>query len=256
MDIYAEIVRLRGSGRPFVAATIVRIAGSSPRDAGAKMLVFPDGSISGTIGGGTFEKLVIDDCLKIFETGQKTLLKKYRFTPDGPDSTGMVCGGEAEVYMELHGKPDQLFIFGGGHIGQALSKLAADLDFAITIVDDRKKILEQYRSSIKTILTNGKYENDFPTLDKNSYVVIVTKSHVNDKAILQQALRYDCAYIGMIGSKNKVAKIKSELVEQGMDKGKLDSVNAPIGLDIGAEGPEEIAISIAAELIAVRRKEN
>jgi len=254
MDIYSEITGLRESGKAFVLATIVRTAGSSPRDTGAKMLVFTDGSISGTIGGGTFEKLVIDDCLKLFESGQTTLLKKYRFTPSGPDSTGMVCGGEAEVFMELHGKQEHLYIFGGGHIGLALSRIAIGLGFAITIIDDRKEVLNQFQSTMTTILTDSEYKSDFPALDKRSYAVIVTKSHASDKAILEQTLKYDCAYVGMIGSKNKIAKIKSELIEQGVDKAKLESVRAPIGLNIGAEGPEEIAVSIAAELIAVRRK--
>ena len=253
-DIFREILDLRSSGQPFVLATIVKTAGSSPREAGAKMLVFPDGSISGTIGGGNFEKMVIYDCIGLFESGKLNLFKKYRFSQTGPDSTGMCCGGEAEVFMELFGKPDRLIIFGGGHIGMALSKIAGDLGFQITIVDDRQATLDQYPPSIETILTDDDYIQNFPALDSRCYAVIVTRSHKCDKTVLEQTLKYDCAYIGMIGSKTKVAKTKSALQDQGFDKSKLDAVHAPIGLDIGAEGPHEIAVSIAAELIAKRRK--
>lgn len=252
--VFGEISQLQSSGKPFILATMVKTAGSSPREAGAKMLVFPDGSISGTIGGGNFEKMVIDDCLGLFESGNSNLLKKYRFSQTGPDSTGMCCGGEAEVFMELSGKPDRLIIFGGGHIGMALSRIAGDLDFQITIVDDRQETLDQYRSSIKTILTDVDYKQNFPILDNGCYAVIVTRSHKCDKSVLEQALAFDCAYIGMIGSKTKVARTKGALRDQGFDEGKLSAIHAPIGLDIGAEGPHEIAVSIAAELIAVRRK--
>ena len=254
MDIFKEIYDLKIAGKPFVLATIVRTVGSSPRDVGARMLVFPDGSISSTIGGGNFEKMVIDDCLGLFQSGLPYLLKKYRFSEDGPDSTGMSCGGEAEVFMEVHGKPDRLIIFGGGHIGQSLSRVAEDMDFRITVIDDRSDILAQYPKSIETVLTDVDYNDNFPVLDDRCYVVIVTKGHRNDKSALERALKHRCAYIGMIGSMTKVAKIKAALRELGFDEDRLNSIHAPIGIDIGAEGPQEIAVSIMAELIAVRRK--
>ncbi|MEE9554246.1 MAG: xanthine dehydrogenase accessory protein XdhC [candidate division Zixibacteria bacterium] len=254
IDILLELSDLQSSGKPLVLAAIVKTAGSSPREAGAKMLVFPDGSISGTIGGGNFEKMVIDDSLGLFKSGNSNIIKKYRFSQTGPDSTGMCCGGEAEVFMELYGKPDRLVIFGGGHIGMALSRIAGDLGFQITIVDDRQKTLDQYQSSIETILTDDNYKQNFPALDNSCYAVIVTRSHKCDKSVLEQALAFDCAYIGMIGSKTKVAKTKGALKDQGFDEGKLNAIRAPIGKDIGAEGPYEIAVSIAAELIAVKRK--
>lgn len=254
MEIYKQILDFQIAAKPFVLATIVRTAGSSPREAGAKMLIFPDGSISGTIGGGNFEKMVIDDCLSLLESGNSNLLKKYRFSQTGPDSTGMCCGGEAEVFMELYGKPHRLIIFGGGHIGMALSRIVGDLGFQITIVDDRQETLDQYQSSIETILTDTDYKQNFPVLGDRCYTVIVTRSHKCDKSVLDQALAFDCAYIGMIGSKTKVAKTKGALRDRGFDEGKLNAIHAPIGLDIGAEGPHEIAVSIVAELIAVRRK--
>lgn len=254
MDIFREIADLRDSGKPHVLTTIVKTAGSSPREAGAKMLVFPDGSISGTIGGGNFEKMVIEDSMELLISGSSNLLKKYKFTQEGTDSTGMYCGGEAQVFMEVHGKPERLLIFGGGHVGKALSEIAEGLDFSITVIDDREEILKQYPSSTGTLLTDTEYRERLPVLDDRCYVVIVTKGHKSDREILDWALKADCAYVGMIGSKNKVGKIKADLHAAGLDQKKLDGVHAPVGLAIGAEGPREIAISIAAELIAVRRK--
>ncbi len=254
MDIYKEMTKHRAAGEPFVLATIVRTAGSSPRRVGAKMLVFPDGSISGTIGGGTFEKMVIDDCLSLFEVRKNHLMKKYSFSRNGPEATGMCCGGEAEVFMELHGKPERLIVFGGGHVGRDLVRIAAGLNFRITVVDDRQDILNQYDSPVETVLTDSEYKANFPSLDNNCYVAIITRSHDCDKNVLEKVIGLDCAYVGMIGSGTKIARAFAALKKEGIDELLLNGVHAPVGLDIGAEGPYEIAISIAAELIAVKRK--
>lgn len=254
MDIYQKIVEKKSAGESFVLATIVRIEGSSPRDIGAKMLVFADGSIWSTIGGGMFEKLVIDDCLGLLGGNTNNLLKTYRFAESGPDATGMYCGGEAEVFMEANRNPERLIIFGGGHIGRDLAKIAQGLDFKITIVDDRPEIISEYPSPIETILTDSQYRKNFPPIDKNSYIVIVTHGHKCDREVLEQVINRDFAYIGMIGSKTKIAKTFSDLEKAGIDITRLKRVHSPIGLDIGAEGPYEIAIAIAAELIAIKRR--
>ncbi len=252
MDIFEEIYNRRQSGQPFVLATIVRTAGASPRSPGAKMLVFPDGSISHTIGGGTFEKLVIEDCLHLLESGEQHLLKRYSFTKTGKDATGMACGGEAEVFMEVNGSPKRLIVFGGGHICKDLVRLAQGSEFLITVVDDRPDILSEYGHPVAVIKTDPDYQENFPALDRNCYVVIVTRSHKCDRLILEQAIRQDTAYLGMIGSKSKVAELFSLLEQSGVDRAKLDIVHAPIGIDIKGEGPYEIAVSILAELIAVK----
>jgi len=265
LDIHAETARHHAAGRVFVAAVIVRTAGSSPRDAGARMLVFPDRTIAGTIGGGAFEKMVIDDCASLFAGGQRHLLKTYKFAAPGPGSTGMVCGGEAEVFMELFARPDRLVIFGGGHIGRDLVKIAEGLDFRVTVVDDRKEILSQYGASggsaggsgataVETVLTDPEYRTDLPALDENCYVVIVTRSHTCDRAVLARVIGQNLAYLGMIGSRTKIAETWSLLKEAGVDESLFGKVRTPIGLDIGAEGPYEIALAIAAELVASRRK--
>jgi xanthine dehydrogenase accessory factor len=254
MDIYREMAEKKESGQVFVLATIVAITGSSPRDVGAKMLVFPDGSISGTIGGGKFEKTVIEDSLELLKGDLLHILKKYRFTENGPEATGMYCGGEAEVFLEVSAQPKRLVVFGGGHVGREIAKLAAGLSFRITIVDDRQEILDDYRPPVETILTDPDFNDNFPSLDENCFVVIVTHGHAGDQSVLAKVLKEKCAYVGMIGSKAKIAKIYSSLQESGMDKALFDRVQAPIGLHIGAEGPYEIAVSIIAEIIAEKSK--
>ena len=253
-DIFTAIVENQESGKPFVLATIIRAAGHTPRDAGARMLVYADGSIEGTIGGGNFEKLVIDDCLRLLDDDSYHLMKSYKFEESGDDSTGMLCGGEVDVFMETFAKPDSLIIFGGGHICRALTEVASDLGFKITVVDSRPEIIELYTPPVRTVLTDEHYNDNFPEIDKNSYVVIVTHGHKHDREILVKVINLDFAYLGMIGSHKKIAKTYESLSAEGIDKMLLDKIHAPIGLDIGAEGPREIAVSIAAELIAVRRK--
>ena len=254
MDIYEEMLARRKSGRVFVLATIVRTAGPSPRAAGAKMLVFPDGSISGTIGGGTFEKMVIDDCLQLLETGARHQMKRYAFSQMGKDATGMSCGGEGEVVMEVSARPKKLYIFGGGHICKDLVKLAAGSDFTVCVIDDRPDILSGFSAPVATLTTDTDYRENFPSLDRDSFVVIVTRSHKYDEPVLVQAIREDCAYIGMIGSRAKVRKMFASLEKSGVDPSRLDQVHAPIGLNIKGEGPYEIAVSILAELIAVKNQ--
>jgi len=282
-DIFREVVEKREAGSTFVLATMVRTQGSAPRDVGAKMLVFPGGSISGTIGGGTFEKMVIDDCLALLELGGQragdlsdeagekapagkmakgepslsaspTLLKTYRFSRSGPEATGMCCGGEADVFMEVFAPPDRLIIFGGGHVARDLVKIAAGLDFKITVIDSRRDILGNYEKPVETILTNAEYDDGIPSLDARSYVVIVTHSHVIDRRVLARVIGKNVAYLGMIGSKSKISDTAAFLKAYDIDESLLSKVHTPIGLDIGAEGPYEIALAIAAELIESRRK--
>jgi xanthine dehydrogenase accessory factor len=252
MDIIDEIYNKKKAGQKFVLATIVRTAGASPRHPGAKMLVYPDGSISGTIGGGTFEKMVIDDCLALMESGEQHQLKRYSFSEQGREATGMSCGGEGDVFMELSGRPKRLIVFGGGHVCRELVKLALNSDFAITVVDDRPEILQWYQPPVTTLQTDSEYRDNLPSLDRDSYVVIVTRSHKHDEPVLAQVIGQDCAYIGMIGSRAKVGQVYAALEKTGVQRERLARVHAPIGLDIKGEGPFEIAVSILAELIAVK----
>jgi xanthine dehydrogenase accessory factor len=252
-DLFKEISENRATGKAFVLATIIKTAGSTPRDMGAKMIVYPDGSMSGTIGGGALEHLVIEECLAMMKGNCQHLLKSYKLSDTGSDATGMACGGEVDVFMEMFSAPEKLIIFGGGHVGRALTKVAGDLAFKIIVVDDREEILETFKPPIETIIAEKNYSSNLPEIDNHSYVVIVTHGHKCDRDVLAYALKYDFAYVGMIGSSRKVKKTIDDLKKSGVDQLLLDKVHSPIGLDIGAEGPHEIAVAIAAELIASRR---
>lgn len=252
MNIYQEVVENLESKSLFVLATIVKSSGSTPRKTGAKMIVYPDGKISGTLGGGYFEKYVIEDCLKLIDSHSLNLLKKYSFSLLGENSTGMCCGGNVEVYMEVHKKPEKLIIFGGGHIGKELVRLADGSGFDITVVDDRKEIIDSFKNVVDTKLAEIDYAANLPNIDENCFVVIVSRSHQTDRVIVQSILKNDCRYIGLIGSKTKTGKMFSHLKETGIDQNLLDKIHTPIGLDINAEGPYEIAVSILAELIAIK----
>jgi len=260
MDIFDKISQNREQGKAFVIATLVSTKGHTPRQASAKMIVYADSSIDGTIGGGNFEKLVIDDCLSLFKSDESNLLKSYLMdTPTAglasdSTATSMVCGGEGQVFMELFAAPENLIIFGGGHVCRALTEVAAGLNFNITIVDNRPEILQSYKLPIRTILTDESFTKDLPVLNINSYIIIVTHGHQHDQDVLGKVITQDCAYIGMIGSKKKIGHTYAQLEQQGIDKSLFAKVHSPIGLAIGAEGPHEIAIAIAAELIGVRRK--
>jgi xanthine dehydrogenase accessory factor len=253
-DIFAQMQQDRAAGKAFALATLVETAGHTPRHAGAKMIVYPDGTIVETIGGGNFERQVIDDCLALINSGGGTLLKSYLFEESGPGSTHMVCGGEGKVFMEAFAKPETLVVFGGGHVCRALVDVASGLNFRIVIVDNRPEVLDWYHSPVQKIGTDDTYLTNWPTIDKDTYVVIVTQGHKYDEQVLGQVIGHDCAYIGMIGSKKKIAHTFKALKDQGITKEQLAKVHSPIGLAIGAEGPQEIAVAIAAELIGVRRK--
>ncbi|MDH3892767.1 MAG: XdhC family protein [candidate division Zixibacteria bacterium] len=254
MDVFEAIVSHRRSGRPFVLATIIKTHGSSPRAVGARMLVFADGTITGTIGGGRFEKLVIDDCLAMHAGGSGNLFKRYRFTQNGADAIGMQCGGEAELFMELFDSPNRLVVFGAGHVGRQIVQLVQGLDFSVMVVDDRMNLLADLGPEVSTVLTDAGYEKDLPPVDEKSYVVVVSRSHQCDRAILLHAIDKNCAYIGVIGSKAKIAKHLDYLKSQGVGEDALKRLSAPIGLDIKAEGPREIAIAIVAQLVAVKNR--
>jgi len=252
MNIFEEICNLQKATQSFVMVTVIRTVGSAPREPGAKMLVCADGKTSGTIGGGNFEKLVIGDCLRLLQSDSNHLFKKYSFSETGHGATGMSCGGEADVFMEIDARRKRLIVFGGGHVGRELVRLALGSDFSITVVDDRPDILSGYDKPVTIVQTDPDYQENFPPLGSDCYVVVVTHSHGCDRSILARIVKEDCAYIGMIGSRTKTATLFLSLEESGISRTLLERVHTPIGLDIKSEGPYEIAVSILAELIAVK----
>jgi len=253
-DIYQEIVRIRAEGEEAALVTIVSATGSTPREEGAKMLVKADGSILGTIGGGSLEAQVIEEAIKVIGQGKPKRLG-ISMTAKEVEAEGMLCGGELEVFIEPILTQPTLYIFGGGHISLPLAKISKLLGFKIAVIDDRAEFANADRFPEADITLADDFTKSLPKLkiDKSSYIVIVTRNHQYDDMVLEWAVGTKAKYIGMIGSKAKTKAVFSHLLAKGIAKEQLDRVHAPIGLEIKAQTPEEIAISILAEIVKVRR---
>jgi len=254
MDIYEEIVRLRKSGRRGAVATIVNVRGSIPSYKTAKMLVRDDGSILGTIGGGCVEAEVWQAAREVMESERPRTLK-FDLNNDPKYDTGLICGGTLEVFLEPILPAAELYIFGAGHVAESLYKVARIAGFDITIVDDREAYAnrERFPEAHQVIAEDFDKAMTQITPGESSYIVIVTRGHRDDMRVLRWAVQTPARYVGMIGSKRKTIGIFEELKKEGIPAQLFERVNAPVGLDIGAVTPEEIAISITAELIAKRR---
>ncbi len=255
-DIYQEIVRIKADGEEAALVTIVSATGSTPREEGAKMLVRADGSILGTIGGGSLEAQVIEEAVKVIKQGKpKRLHMSLTAKEKEAEEAGMVCGGELEVFIEPILTPPTLYLFGGGHISLPLAKMGKLLGFKIAVIDDRAEFASADRFPEADVILVGDFTKSFPKLkiDKSSYIVIVTRGHQHDELVLEWAVGTPAKYIGMIGSKTKVKTVYSHLLAKGITNQQLDGVHSPIGLEIDAQTPEEIAVSILAEIIKVRR---
>ena len=254
MDIYDEIVRLRREGRKGAVATIVNVRGSIPSFETAKMLVRDDGSIAGTIGGGCVEAEVWQAAREVMEA-EKPRTLTFNLNANPKFDSGLVCGGTLDVFIEPILPPSLLYIFGAGHVSLNLYKVARLAGFEVTVLDDR----EAYANRQRFPEARDIYADDFERImaqlspGETSFLVIVTRGHRDDMRVLRWALHTPARYIGMIGSKRKVLSIYKELEKEGMPREKFERVHAPVGLDIGAITPEEIAVAIVAEMIAVRR---
>ncbi|MFP4037286.1 MAG: XdhC family aldehyde oxidoreductase maturation factor [Desulfobacteraceae bacterium] len=349
--IFQMIIDSAKHGRPCALATLIKRTGSTPREAGARMLVFEDGSCRGSVGGGLLEARVREQARHVLETGRPFRLE-FHLTGEEAAGTDMICGGEGEVFLEpvfpgdsqhirifaqiletvkqgssgaaataldperwtgaavpkafveraggaagsLFGDKEMpedlvkrlrkalvsrevqvltleddkgatmevlvepvaahavLYIFGGGHVSGEIAPLAARVGFKVAVLDDRPEFVSRDRFPQASELHCRPFHQAMAGLpvDPTSYLVIVTRGHTHDKTVLEQALSTEAAYIGMIGSRRKIEAIYKRLLEEGFSEEQLARVHAPIGIDIGAETPEEIAISIVAELIKVR----
>ncbi|RJO60493.1 MAG: xanthine dehydrogenase [Dehalococcoidia bacterium] len=251
-DIYAELVRLSAAGEEAALATVISASGSTPREEGAKMLVRANGSIMGTVGGGAVEKAVIKEALEVMRKGKAKKLE-YRLNAGG--ELGMICGGDTEVFIEPITAAPSLFVFGGGHIAVPLVKMAAIAGFKITVIDERPDFasVERFPDAAGVLVLDIPSAYARLNVDKCSYIVIVTHGHKGDEAALEGALKTPARYIGMIGSKEKNKAVFSHLLARGFTQDNLTRAHAPIGIRIRAQTPEEIAVSILAEMIAVKR---
>ena len=254
-DIYEAIAKLRRRGEKAVLATIVSTRGSAPRKEGAKMLVQADGKIIGTIGGGSIEHQAYQDALKII-AGNESKLAHYELTNDDASKEGMTCGGIVDVFLEPIKPLPALLIFGGGHISFFLARIGKMVDFHITIIDDRPEFAnaERFPEADETIAEGISSVTRRLDIKGSSYIVIVTRGHQKDTSVLEWAVTTPAAYIGMIGSKRKIHLAFEFLKTKGITQEQLERVHAPIGLSIGAETPEEIAVAIMAEIIQVRHQ--
>ncbi len=252
-EVFAAVADALERGEPAALVTIVSTVGSTPQRIGAKMLVFGDGRIIGTIGGGCYEN---DAFWKAREaiTNRRPLLLHYELADDFVQETGLVCGGQMDVYIEPIEPSPELYVIGAGHVGYHLARLAHEVGFRVHVVDDREKFANRERfPSAEEVVTE-----DIPAwlgrtvLPPHAYVVIVTRGHTNDLDALRALAPRDLRYLGLIGSRAKVARIYEQLTLDAMPADLLKRVHAPIGLDIGAVTPQEIAVSILAELIAVK----
>jgi xanthine dehydrogenase accessory factor len=254
MDLYDEIVRLRKLGQKCAIATIVQVNGSIPSFESAKILVREDGSFMGTVGGGCVEAEVWNAAREVIET-EKPRHLSFSLGQDAAYDEGLICGGQLNIFVEPVIPQPRAFIFGGGHVSKSISKVATLAGFSTSIVDNREAFANQERFPEAEATYAEEYEDVFPKLPVNSssYIIIVTRGHRDDMRVLRWAVNTPAKYIAMIGSKRKTISVVHELEKEGIPREAFDKVFAPMGLEIGAEMPEEIAISVVAEMIAVRR---
>ena len=252
-EVFAALAEALEQGEETALVTIVSSNGSTPQRVGAKMLVYADGRTVGTIGGGCYENDAFGRAREAIAS-KRPLTVKYELNDDFAQETGLVCGGQMEVFIEPVEASPELFIFGAGHVGYCAARLAHDVGFRVHVVDDREKFAntERFGPGIDVVV------EDIPTwlaarrIPATAYAVIVTRGHRHDLDALRALTASPLRYLGLIGSKAKVRRIFDALLEEGLPRERLATVHAPIGLDIGAITPEEIGVSIVAELIAVK----
>jgi xanthine dehydrogenase accessory factor len=253
-EVFEALTQALDRGEDAALVTIVSAQGSTPQRVGAKMLVFADGRTVGTIGGGCYENDAFWKAKEALQS-RKPLLVKYDLTDDFAQESGLICGGNMQVYIEPLESTPHLHVIGAGHVGYHLAKLAHTIGFKIHVLDDREKFASRDRFPEAAEVTVDSIPDWLHkvVIPSNAYVVIVTRGHTHDLDALRSLAARDLRYLGLIGSKAKVKRIYDALLAEGMPPECLQRVHAPVGLDIGAVSPEEIAVAILAELIAVRR---
>lgn len=240
-------------GGPAALATVVQRAGSAPQVTGAKLLLHPDGTLVGTVGGGAIEAQVLDACRATLRDGRARKIEAHLVR-----DLGMCCGGSMEVFVEYLQAQARLFVLGAGHVAQALAPLATTAGFRVTVLDDREDLLASpsFQGATTEAADVDELQAAIPDLDERDYVLIVTRDHARDERALAALLRRPHRYLGMIGSRRKVHTVLARILrrerELGRDLPDLSRVRAPVGLALGGKTPAEIAVSIVAELVADR----
>ncbi len=254
MAVYNEIQDALRHGERIVIATVVKTVGSAPCGVGSKILIRADGSNSEGIAGPVTDGKIVQEALKVLSEGHSQTVHIH-IDADNGEAVGS-CGATLEVFLEVLRPEPRLIIVGAGYVAQALARLSLHLDYRIVVVDDRRDFANPQAFGDKIQLAFGDIPQTLRQLepDESSWIVIVTRGHTLDKEALHVALESKAAYIGMIGSPSKVKNIFKSLLKEGIAAERLAQVSAPIGLDLGAETPDEIALSIAAEMLMLRKK--
>lgn len=254
MNIYTRLAELQARGESVALCTVTQTSGSVPRQAGAKMLVFPNGRIEGTIGGGAMESRVIDEALAALKDGQPRTLE-YSLAGDAERGDPGICGGTLEVFVEAIQPQATLLIIGAGHVGRAMAKLAKFLGFRILVSDDRPELCTPEIVPEADVFYPGPISDLPKQLDINAqtFVVLTTRNAEVDVNGLPALLDLPAGYLGVIGSRKRWAEARKKMEAAGIDKKKLDRVVSPMGIELNAETPEEIAVSIMAQIIMIRR---
>ena len=252
-EVFQAVGEALQKGESAALVTIIRTQGSTPQRVGAKMLVFADGKSIGTIGGGCYENDASLKARHSLET-QKPVVACYELSDDMAEESGLICGGQMEVYIEPLETAPHLYLIGAGHISFHLASLAATVGFRIHILDDREKFAnsERFPDAVETIVDSIPKWLKHAELPKNAYAVILTRGHRHDLDALKNLAPKELKYLGLIGSRAKVKRLYEALQNEDVPLKLLHKVHAPVGLNIGAVTPQEIAVSILAELIAVK----
>ena len=252
-EVFRAVHDVLERGESAALVTIISTQGSTPQRIGAKMLVYADGRTVGTIGGGCYENDAFWKARRALDT-RKPLVAKYELTDDIAEESGLICGGQMDVYIEPLESSPHLYLIGAGHVSYHLGRLASTVGFRVHVIDDRDKFSnkDRFPDAIEAIVDNIPEWLEKTSLSPRAYAVILTRGHTHDLDALRALATQDLRYLGLIGSKAKVTRLHDVLREERITIEHPDRLHAPVGLDIGAISPEEIAVSILAELIAVK----
>jgi len=248
-----ELLAAQEAGEPVVLATVIRARGSVPRQSGAKMLVYGDGRISGTIGGGEMESRVVQEAQASLNDGQTRIVPYSLVDPQRGDPG--LCGGEVEVYVEPYAPPATVLVIGCGHVGKAVASLAHWLGYRVIVTDDRAELASPENIPEADLYLPGEIDDVLEQLaiHSNTHIALLTRNVMLDRQILPQLADTPAPYIGVIGSRRRWQETKKLLLTDGKSETELERYHSPIGLELNAETPEEIAVSIMAEIIMLRR---
>ena len=252
-EVFHAVGEALQRGEPAALVTIIRTQGSTPQRVGAKMVVFADGRLVGTIGGGCYENDAFWKARQSLRT-RKPEVVRYELTDDIAEESGLICGGQMEVYIEPIEAAPHLYLVGAGHVAYHLARVAATVGFHIHVLDDREKFAsaDRFPDAVEITVDSIPAWLEQTSFPANAYVVILTRGHRYDLDALRALVPRELHYLGLIGSRAKIARLHEALRDEGLSTDRLQAVHAPVGLNIGAVTPQEIAVSILAELIAVK----